>query len=158
MSRSGSAVRSAVGPGTARKDTPSPEAARGDHAAAYSLGPTAKGMVGPSLIAGEVVAAGSVGWAAPALLFPVAGLGARSVVRRPVPLCLRRVARQGQRPAEPVGTHPDRAADEGLPRSAGQLLPAPAITRRSPSVSCSAVVADAGSKSHWTMRPLRRVW
>lgn len=145
----------------ARKDTLSPEAARGDHAAAYGLGPTAKGMAGPSLIAGEVVAAGSVGWAAPALLFLVAGLGARSVVRRPVPPCGRvSAASSGTVSAlrNPSGFTLTGPSMRACPRSAGQLLPAPAITRRSPSVSCSAVVADAGSKSHWTMRPLRRVW
>ncbi|WP_318201304.1 MFS transporter [Streptomyces sp. SCL15-4] len=63
----------------------SPEAERGNYAAAYSLGPTAEGMVGPSLIAGAVVAAGPAGWTALGLLFLVAGLGAHAVARRAVP-------------------------------------------------------------------------
>ncbi|MFF5441735.1 MFS transporter [Streptomyces achromogenes] len=63
----------------------SPEAERGNYAAAYSLGPTAEGMAGPSLIAGGVVAAGSAGWTALALVFLAAGLGAHAVARRAVP-------------------------------------------------------------------------
>jgi hypothetical protein len=63
----------------------SPEAERGNYAAAYSLGPTAEGMVGPSLIAGAVVAAGPAGWTALGLLFLAAGLGAHAVARRAVP-------------------------------------------------------------------------
>ncbi|MFF5474107.1 MFS transporter [Streptomyces achromogenes] len=63
----------------------SPEAERGNYAAAYSLGPTAEGMAGPSLIAGGVVAAGSAGWTALALVFLAAGLGAYAVARRAVP-------------------------------------------------------------------------
>jgi hypothetical protein len=39
-----------------------------------------------------------------------------------------------------------------------QLFVAPWINRRRPSVSCSAVVAESGSKSHWTIRPLSNVW
>ncbi|MFF9002502.1 MFS transporter [Streptomyces achromogenes] len=63
----------------------SPEAERGNYAAAYSLGPTAEGMAGPSLIAGGVVATGSAGWTALALVFLAAGLGAHAVARRAVP-------------------------------------------------------------------------
>lgn len=96
----------------------SPDAERGNYAAAYSLGPTAVGMVGPSLIAGGVVAAGSVGWAALALLFLAAGLGARSVARRAVPLTAAYAAPVGataevsspaDRRAEPAGTDDDPA-------------------------------------------------
>lgn len=96
----------------------SPDAERGNYAAAYSLGPTAEGMVGPSLIAGGVVAAGSVGWAALALLFLAAGLGARSVARRAVPRTAAYAAPVGataevsspaDRRAEPAGTDDDPA-------------------------------------------------
>ncbi|MEU6373897.1 MFS transporter [Streptomyces sp. NPDC046909] len=60
----------------------SPEAERGSYAAAYSLGPTAEGMVGPTLVAGGVVAAGAAGWTALAVLFLAAGAGAHTLAVR----------------------------------------------------------------------------
>ncbi|WDM15319.1 MFS transporter [Streptomyces lavenduligriseus] len=87
----------------------SPEAERGNYAAAYSLGPTAEGMVGPSLIAGGVVAAGSAGWTALALLFLAAGLGAHAVARRAVPVPSAPVSPSADRRAESSGKDGDLA-------------------------------------------------
>ncbi|MCL3996064.1 MFS transporter [Streptomyces lavenduligriseus] len=87
----------------------SPEAERGNYAAAYSLGPTAEGMVGPSLIAGGVVAAGSAGWTALALLFLAAGLGAHAVARRAVPVAPASVSPSADRRAESSGKDGDLA-------------------------------------------------
>ncbi|MEU7052441.1 MFS transporter [Streptomyces eurythermus] len=87
----------------------SPEAKRGNYAAAYSLGPTAEGMVGPSLIAGGVVAAGSAGWTALALLFLAAGLGAHAVARRAAPVPSAPVSPSADRRAESSGKDGDLA-------------------------------------------------
>ncbi|MGW7522697.1 MFS transporter [Streptomyces sp. NPDC054783] len=77
----------------------SPEAERGSYAAAYSLGPTAEGMVGPSLVAGGVVAAGAVGWTVLGVLFAAAGLGAHTLAVRAA-----RVTEPGGRRAALAGT------------------------------------------------------
>ncbi|MEW9516284.1 hypothetical protein [Streptomyces tubercidicus] len=91
----------------------SPEAERGNYAAAYSLGPTTEGMVGPSLIAGGVVAAGSAGWTALAVLFLAAGLGVHAVARRAAPQPLTAtsttVSSTADRHAESAGTDGDPA-------------------------------------------------
>ncbi|GAA5609009.1 hypothetical protein CP981_34595 [Streptomyces platensis] len=92
----------------------SPEDERGNYAAPYSLGPTTEGMVGPSLIAGGVVvAAGSAGWTALAVLFLAAGLGAHAVARRAAPQPLtatsKTVSSTADRHAESAGTDGDPA-------------------------------------------------
>ncbi|MFV2117228.1 MFS transporter [Streptomyces sp. Act-28] len=89
----------------------SPEAERGNYAAAYSLGPTAEGMVGPSVIAGGVVAAGSLGWTALALLFLAAGLSAHAVARQAAPQPPA-VSSPADRRAESAGT----SGDPAIPR------------------------------------------
>ncbi len=92
--------------------------------------------------------------------------GAPTGLPRPGALA-RRCATGGRAPVTghraPVTGHrcdPGRVSPRRHPpgRPGQPFLPTPAMTRRSPSVSCSAVVAVSGSKSHWTMRPLRRVW
>ncbi|MFH8342823.1 MFS transporter [Streptomyces sp. AM6-12] len=82
----------------------SPEAERGSYAAAYNLGPTAEGMVGPSLVAGGVVAAGAAGWTVLGVLFAAAGLGAHAVAVRAA-----RLTRPGVRRAAPAGRSGDPA-------------------------------------------------
>ncbi|MFD5389572.1 MFS transporter [Streptomyces sp. NPDC127074] len=89
------------------------EAERGNYAAAYSLGPTAEGMVGPPLIASGVVAAGSAGWTVLAVLFLAAGLGAHAVAGRAVPrppaATSTAVSSAADRRAESAGTDGDPA-------------------------------------------------
>jgi MFS family permease len=82
----------------------SPEAERGSYAAAYSLGPTVEGMVGPSLVAGGVVAAGAAGWTVLGVLFAAAGLGAHTVAAR----AARATEADGRRTA-PAATSADPA-------------------------------------------------
>ncbi|MET7703604.1 MFS transporter [Streptomyces sp. NPDC005485] len=59
----------------------SPEEERGSYAAAFSLGPTAEGMIGPSLVGAGVVAAGAPGWLALAAAFLGAGAVAHRIAR-----------------------------------------------------------------------------
>ena len=59
----------------------------GSYAATFNLGVTVEGIVGPSLVGGFVLAAGTTGWAVLATLFLAAGLAGGAACRwRPEPL------------------------------------------------------------------------
>ena len=64
-----------------------PAESRSSYAATFNLGVTVEGIVGPSLVGGFVLAAGTTGWAVLATLFLAAGLAGGAACRwRPEPL------------------------------------------------------------------------